>query len=216
MISEYWHTFLGQYHKRRGIRLLSKACFQKAQSHFEKSILYIEDIESLYFYAVCLISLNKHEQAINYLSQIYEKTPNENIVAATLLECYIVTRKWELATEMIEHPNFVKSENLTLQTLITVAQDPEKREIYASSKEHFFTAMNDLKNKKIDDALRNIEKAIEYEPENPSYYYTASLIVYEGRRPKADVTFYLEKAIKYAPQNEQYKKLLHHIQTRYK
>jgi tetratricopeptide (TPR) repeat protein len=216
MFLEYFDSFRGRYHRQRGLYHLSKCNFEKALRHFEKALLFAEDMDSRFFYAVCLVSLNQHEKAITHLEQVFEQSPGENLVAATLTECYFVTRQWEKAEVIYEKYSLQTSEIAAIKKFGVMLKDPLKRENYANSKECFFNALKALEARETEQALEYIKVAIEFDDSNASYYYTASLILFKGKKPKQQIVPFLEKAIALSPNNVEFKKQLHYIQTRYK
>ena len=216
MFSNIFNSFLANYHKKRGLRFIHHSKFKEAIHHFEKAFLFCEDLDNLFFFAVCLISLNRHEKAISYLERIFEESSENILISATLTECYLTTREWDKAEKMINKLLISHQENQLFQKYHTIVEDPILREKYALGKEHFYHATDELEKKQFDNAIDNIKKAIEYDSNNASYYFTASLILEKGKKQKQDIAEYLEKAILFAPQNETYKKKLHYIKTRYR
>ena len=215
MISEYFDIFKGKYHKLRGIRFMSRARFKKALTHFERAILLHEDLDSMFYYSTCLISLNQHNKAISYLERVLEKSAENILVSTMLAECYLVDREWEKAEQFINTLQVNNEENQFVLKLQNIAQCPVLRENYATSKEYFFKSMDDLENTRYDSAFENIKKAIEFDDENSSHYFTAGLILFTAKKPKQEIENYLEKAISLSPQNENYKQQLHFIKTKY-
>ena len=216
MLSDIFNILLAKYHKKRGLRFLTCSKFKTALHHFEKAFLLLEDSDSLFFFTICLISLNKHEKAISYLERIYEQSPENILVSATLTECYLTTREWDKAEKIINMLLLNHHQNQLFQKYHTIVEDPVLREKYAIGKEHFYRATDELEKKQFDNAIENVKKALEFDQNNASYCFTASLILEQGKKPKQEIVEYLEKAIFLAPLNETYKKKLHYIKTRYR
>jgi len=216
MISDLINIFLVKYHKKRGCRFLHNGQCTKAKYHFEKSLLYGEDFESRFFYALCLMSVNKHNEAIIHFEQVVGIAPDDFVTFISLIECYLVTQNWEKAIELVNNQIEQYKENLIVQKLYKIANDPILREEYVMSKVSYFQALEDFDNKKLTSAFENIVKAIELDKTNSVYYYTAAMILLKDKKPKEEIEFYLEKAVFLSQNKVQYKKQLHFIKTRYK
>ena len=216
MLKHYIDLFWSRFHFRRGLRLLGRSMFQKAASHFEKSMLLDGLTESFFYFAICMIALNRHNHAIKYLEDILEKHDDNMLAATTLAECYMVVREWDKAERILGVLQSKYTENLTIKYLYVTVSDPAERERYAQAKEYFFLAKEALEKKQYDTAIDNITKAIDRNDTNASYYFFASIVMLEAKRDKKEVEQYLEKAVYLRPNNESYKRQLRYVKMRYK
>ena len=216
MIDSFWNMFLEKYHQNRGIRLMRKSQYKNAFYHFEKALLLKDSTVNYFYYSVCLIALNKHKSAIGYLEKIFDKHNDMILVSTTLAECYLVVRDWCKADDFLGFLVNKHKDNVFINRLWDISQDPILREKYAASKECFYKAVEQLDAKEYDTSIEQIKCAIDLDEMNSAYYYLAAIILLQGKRPKSEVESYMEKAVLLAPYNEEYKKKLQYVKTRYK
>jgi len=216
VIRSYWHIFLEKYHQKKGIRLLGRSRYKEAFQQFERALLLNDSTVNYFYYSVCLISMNRHRQAIGYLEKIFDKHDDMILISTTLAECYLVVRDWCKADDFLGFLVNKYSENVFIKRLWDISQDPILREKYASSKEYFYKAVEELEIKNYTAALEQIKQAIVIDELNSVYYFFAGIILLQAKSPKHEVEDYLEKALALSPYNEQYKKKLHWVKTRYK
>ena len=205
-----------KFHLRRGLKYLHRSEYKKAQKHFE-SVLHINKSYLNYFYySVVLIALNQHEQAISYLEKIINEHSEDILIAVTLAECYMVVREWAKAEDLLMFLNKTFPNNLTVKFLYETCKNPISREKYACGKEYFINAKIKTDSKEYDAALEEMNKAIELNEANASYYFYAGYIALQGKKRKEEVEAYFENAVFLAPQNEGFKKQLQYVKTCYK
>jgi tetratricopeptide (TPR) repeat protein len=216
MIGGYINYFKEKYHQRRGIRLINYYNFLGALLQFEKAILINPSDVNFFYYAICLIALNNHEKAINYLEKIVKEQTDNLLINTTLCECYFVIRNWDKATEILIKLNEKASENTTIKHFSEIINDDVKRENYAKAKEFFYNAQQQFTKKNMEKAIQDIKLAIEFDPTNSSYHYFAGIILLKSNADKTEIEEYLEKAIMLSPKNENYKSQLNLVKTRYK
>ncbi|MCK9329885.1 MAG: CDC27 family protein [Candidatus Cloacimonetes bacterium] len=216
MIKEYYNTFWNKYHQIRGVKLLQRNLIKKARFHFEKALMHKESYESYYCIAICFMSHRNYKYAITYFEKVLEKLPEEKLTLLSLTECYLITREWEKAEDILNMLSQKITNNHTLNKFLSISNDPILREKYAESKEYYFNARDEYDNKNYDLAYENILKAIELNTDNASYHYFAGIILLTARKPKNQLEIYFENAVRLSPENITYKKQLQFIKTKYK
>jgi tetratricopeptide (TPR) repeat protein len=207
--------FWGKYHLRRGLKMLQSSRYKQAAYHFEKAILLDGSIESFFYYAVTLVSLHKHKEAIAYLERILEKTDDNIMVSTMLADCYLVVREWEKAERLLSYLKGKYVNNIVIEQLYIISQDAVLREKYAEGKECFYMALDLLDKRDMERSFESIKKAIELDETNASYYFLAGVILMQDNQPKENVEAYLEQAVLLSPQNENFKRQLQFVKTRY-
>jgi tetratricopeptide (TPR) repeat protein len=215
MFGQYWDMFWGKYHLRRGLRMLQGSKYKKAAYHFEKAILLLDSTESFFYYAVTLVSLHKHKEAIAYLERIVEKTDDNILVSTTLADCYLVVREWEKAEQLLRYLKGKYVNNIVIEQLYIISQDAILREKYAEGKECFYMALDLLDKRDMEQSFESIKRAIELDETNASYHFLAGVILMQDNQPKENLEAYFEQAVLLSPQNENFKRQLQYVKTRY-
>jgi tetratricopeptide (TPR) repeat protein len=208
--------FAEKYHQRRGLRLLHKTAFEKAAYHLEKALVLNASTVNLFYFAVALVALNRHTEAVVYLEKVIDEHVDNLLISTTLVECYLVIREWEKAEKLVNYLHTKNPENSTVKFLYETTSDPIIRDKYACGKEQFFLAKDAMNKKDLKVAYEHISRAVELDEKNAAYLFYAAYILLMDRRPKIEVEQYLEKAVLYAPQNEGYKRQLQFVKTKYK
>jgi len=216
MLNILINTLREKYHQKSGLKCLAHSKFQQALQHFERALVYHASTENYYYYAIILISLHKHQEAIPFLEKILHNHEDSLLIVISLAECFLVTREWGKAEMFLEYYYAKNKENLLLKKMYLIAYDVSLREKYAESKEFYFLALEFLEKKDYLVALLNIEKALELDELNTTYLYLASVLMIKAKKPKEEIAPYLEKAVLFARENDKYKKQLHYLKTRYK
>ena len=227
MIENFLNTLIVKYHQRRGLHFLNLSRYKKAILHFEKALLLNDSVENFFYFSICLIALNKHQEAISYLERIMDRQTEDILISSSLMECYLVVREWEKGERLANYLAEKFPTNTFVQKLKSIIIDPIKREKYATAKESFFTAVDFIEKKEYDAAFEAIKTAIDLDESNAAYYYLAGTILLKPhpRRmsgdaawkvafPVQDHLYYFEKAVLLAPQNESYKRHLQYLKTK--
>ena len=207
-------TYSEKYHQKKGIKFLSRAKYQKSLHHFEKALLINDSTVNNFYYSISLIALNRHSEAITFLEKIIDSHTNDILISSTLTECYLAVREWEKAEHLADYLLEKFKENTFIQKLHSITNDVVLREKYAAAKESFYKTIENMDNKDYEAAFLEINKAIEMDEENASYYFLAGTILMQANRKKEEYVLYYEKAVLLAPKNESYKKHLRYVKTR--
>ena len=216
MLKDILDKLKEKYHQRLGLRSLHRSEYIKAHYHFEKILKINNSYLNYFYYSVVLIALNRQEQAITYLEKIIDTHSEDILIAVTLAECYMVVREWAKAEDLLTYLNKKFPNNTTVKFLFETCKNTISREKYACGKEYFIKAKNNTDIKDFDAALEDINKAIELNEANASYYFYAGYIALQGKKNKEQVEAYFENAVFLAPQNESFKKQLQYVKTRYR
>ena len=208
--------FKERYHQRCGLKHLHRSDYKKALKHFESALAISKSYLNYFYYSVILIALDRHELAITYLEKIIHDHSEDILIAVTLAESYMVVREWAKAEDLLTFLNKKFPNNTTIKFLFETCKNPIGREKYACGKEYFIKAKNNTDIKNYDAALEDINKAIELNEANASFYFYAGYIALQGKKRKEEVEAYFENAVFLAPQNEGFKKQLQYVKTCYK
>lgn len=204
------------WYLKRGLILLKKGRVSAALNYFEKALILDNIAKNNFYYAMCLIATGKHEKAIPHLEKIVDELNDDNVVSCSLAECYMVTRYWDKAEDLLSYLVKVLPGSKIVNKLHDYCQDPVLREKYAQSREYYYISINALDSKNIDKALEYAFKSLELDEENSSCHYLVALVMINAKKPKKEIEPYLEKAVMLAPANEAFKKQLQYLKTRYK
>lgn len=152
--------------KKRGQKLLTKQKFEKAYHIFQKTVLLNNSVENRFNLAITLLSLSEYSKAEKYLTDIFDEFPENEINLLALAECYIMQRKWDVATASYENLYKLNPENKSYKQHLQIAKDVVAREKYVKAKELFAKATIELSKKNDKNALEILLEANEYFPQD--------------------------------------------------
>lgn len=152
--------------KKRGQKLLSKNDFEKAYLVFQKVILLNNSVENKFNLALSLLSLSEFSKAENYLNDIYNEYPENELNLLALAECNIMQKKWDEAIKFYKMTVKLFPGKKTFKNYLNIAEDVVAREKYVKAKELFRAATIELKHKNDENALNILLEANEYFPED--------------------------------------------------
>jgi tetratricopeptide (TPR) repeat protein len=207
MIGKLFKNIIEKYYLNRGLKYFKRAKYEKSEQCFKKALDSKHSDHSSYLLATSLIAQYKHPEAITYLEKIEHREENL-LITSTLIECSLVSRNWDKASEIISHIKDSYPNNTLILNFSEIANNNEKREAYALGKEYFFKANQFFDKQEFTEALSSIKKAIEIDEANSSYSYLAGIISVKAKNPKDETIRLFEKAVKLSPQNDNYKKAL--------
>ncbi|HPM01691.1 MAG TPA: tetratricopeptide repeat protein [Candidatus Cloacimonadota bacterium] len=216
MIFDYFKRFQEKYYQTRGQRMLSRGVKDKAYHYFQKALLLNANYINQYNMGLVLITMNKHEMALDYLEKVLNQYPDNEVILTTIAETYTILRKWNQATECYkklskEHPDFP-----LYQKNYKRIKSESEREKYVCSRELFFKGMDYQDNKSFNEAIKTFEEALALDPDNAMIYNTLGITMMKANRPKKDIESCFEKAVQLSPSNTGYKHNLAKIKTRKK
>ena len=148
--------------KKRGQKLLSKNDFEKVYLVFQKVILLNNSVENKFNLAISLLSLSEYSKAENYLIDIYNEYPENELNLLALAECNIMQQKWDEAIRFYKMTVKLFPGKKTFNNYLKIAEDVVAREKYVKAKELFRIATIELKQKNDKNALSILLEANEY------------------------------------------------------
>ncbi len=189
--------------KKRGQKLLSKNDFEEAYLVFQKVILLNNSVENKFNLAITLLSLSKYSKAENYLIDIYDEYPENELNLLALAECNIMQKKWDEAIGFYKMIVKLFPGKKAFNNYLKIAEDVVAREKYVKAKELFRTATIELKQKNDENALSILLEANEYFPEDATILNNiATLYIMLKDFPKA--YSYSMKAISIRPDDPRF------------
>ena len=210
--------------KSIGIRLLREKKYLESLSKLEEALqLSPNDLELLFYEAICLYHLGNLDKASNLVEKLYEMD-SENIIGGLPKVCCMIllkagkTQKAEklIKENLIKYPDDPQFLNMLGYSYEKENRYKEAEEIYRSileSEKENTNACNSMayilakQEKNLEEAFELIRTALKKEPGNPAYLDTEAMILAAQGKPE-DAIKKLKAALKYAPDS---KEILRHL-----
>ena len=193
--------------QKKGQKFLTSGKIEKAHGIFQKVILLDNSTENLFNLALSLMSLARYSEAEGYLRKIEENFPDHELNTLTLAESLIMQKKWDEAIRFYEKASQINPRNEAYKKYVAISKDVVAREKYVKSKEFFQEAIEELRHKNDERALKILQKANEYFPGNPNILNNIGTL-YLNLKNYIKAYSYFVKAISFDPKNEKFQKNL--------
>lgn len=193
--------------QKRGQKFLTSGKIEKAYGIFQKVILLDNSTENLFNLALSLMSLARYSEAESYLRKIEENFPDHEMNTLTLAESLIMQKKWDEAIKFYENASQINPRSEAYKKYVAISKDVVAREKYVKSKEFFQEAIEELRHKNDEKALKILQKANEYFPGNPNILNNIGTLYLNLKNYKKAYSYFI-KAISYDPKNEKFQKNL--------
>ena len=193
--------------QKKGQQFLTSGKIEKAHEIFQKVVLIDNSTENLFNLALSLMALARYSKAEGYLRKIEENFPDHELNTLTLAESLIMQKKWDEAIKFYEKANQINPRSEAYKKYLAISKDVVAREKYVKSKEFFQEAIEKLGCKNDDEALKILQKANEYFPENPNILNNIGILYLNLKKYKQAYS-YFAKAISLDPKNNKFQKNL--------
>lgn len=193
--------------QKKGQKFLTSGKIEKAHGIFQKAILLDNSTENLFNLALSLMSLARYSEAEGYLLKIEENFPDHELNTLTLAESLIMQKKWDEAIKFYEKASQINPRSEAYKKYVAISKDVVAREKYVKSKEFFQEAIEELRHKNDEKALKILQKANEYFPGNPNILNNIGTLYLNLKNYKKAYSYFI-KAISYDPKNEKFQKNL--------
>lgn len=192
-------------------RIYEKSEPEKAYNHYLAAAL---DLKKTNLYSASIQLLNsaleirKDAPVLHYyLSELYEKQGNYSMAILHMKKAYPNTKKITslLHLSYLHHMN---NDNKSSEKYILIAEkeNPDNSRIF------FWRGVMDLDNKKYDSSISNLNKSLELEATDSSYFYLA--VNYDKVSKLGKAISSLEKAVELNSKNEEYQNYLAYLYAR--
>ena len=205
---DYFEDFKKAYYRNKGQKLLVKGVPEKAYKYLEKALLLDHSAANMYNLALALLTMGKLDEAKEYLENICEEFPGNELATLTLSELYMQKRDWEKAVILLQQLTKLHPSNLNYKKYLARVSNPKTRENYIKAKELLNESQVLIQQKRFKDATEKLKKAEKLDPENPyiknnlgSYY-----LMLEKDAKKAFA--YFKEAFELEPNNPKFKQNL--------
>ncbi len=193
--------------QKKGQKFLTSGKIEKAHGIFQKVVLIDNSTENLFNLALSLMSLARYSEAEGYLRKIEENFPDHELNTLTLAESLIMQKKWDEAIKFYEKASQINPRSKAYKKYLTISKDVIAREKYVKSKEFFQEAIEELRHKNDEKALKILQKANEYFPGNPNILNDIGTLYLNLKNYKKAYSYFI-KAISYDPKNKKFQKNL--------
>ncbi|MBC8414891.1 MAG: tetratricopeptide repeat protein [Candidatus Cloacimonetes bacterium] len=191
----------------KGQKFLTSGKIEKAHGIFQKVVLIDNSTENLFNLALSFMGLVRYSEAEGYLRKIKENFPDHELNTLTLAECLIMQKKWDEAIKFYEKASQINPCSEAYKKYVAIAKDVVAREKYVKSKEFFQEAIEELRCKNDEKALKIMQEANEYFPRNPNILNNIGTIYLNLKKYKPAYS-YFAKAISLDPENKKFQKNL--------
>ena len=202
-------TFREKYYLLRGQRFLMKGNPEKAYFYFQKAVFLGGSDQVHYSMGLCLVSMNRYQEAEHFLKKAVDKFPENDLVLVTYAECMLMQRKWEQARGIFE--KLCELNNSKYAKYLSVAIDPIKRDKYVAAKESFNEAQKAINNRDFESALTLLQKAYELDNHNAYVVNNIGSVMLSLGKPLKEVYGYFEKAVVIDPDNQKFRQNLLYV-----
>ena len=193
--------------QKKGQKFLTSGKIEKAHGIFQKVVLINNSTENLFNLALSLMALVRYPEAESYLRKIKENFPDHELNTLTLAECLIMQKKWDEAIKFYEKASQINPRSKAYKKYVAITKDVVAREKYVKSKEFFQEAIEELRCKNDEKALKILQEANEYFPGNPNILNNIGTLYLNLKYYKKAYS-YFTKAISLDPENKKFQKNL--------
>jgi len=179
---------------RQGIRLLRDGKSLEAKLIFQKVLVSEADhVEAHHYLAVALGIEGKFEESIQHFKTALGLKPSLSKARSRLIDLYLATAQLESARESIESALFFleDQEGLEAQTLELQLEHLEDRIV---SEDLIDKAMQQIKDKKKEEAVTSFKQLIRIHPEHALAYFNLGILSAQEKKFDQAIPFF-EKAI---------------------
>ena len=189
------------------MKLLRKGKFLRALIHFQRAALIRTSPDNLFNVGLALLSMSRFSDAENYLEQVFESLPDNEVCGLSLGECYLRQKKWKKAEEVYSKLNEALPRNQSIKEYLELSREVIFREKYVKARDLMDEGLALLNSRKIDEALTILEEALTFEGNNPNILNGIGVIHLKKKKYREAYTFF-EKALTHAPGNRYIRKNL--------
>ena len=193
--------------QKKGQKFLTSGKIEKAHGIFQKVVFIDNSTENLFNLALSLMSLARYSEAEGYLRKIEENFPDHEMNTLSLAESLIMQKKWDEAIKFYKKASQINPRSKAYKKYVEISKDVIAREKYVKSKEFFQEAIEELRHKNDEKALKILQKANEYFPGNPNILNNIGTLYLNLKNYKKAYSHFV-KAISYDPKNEKFQKNL--------
>lgn len=202
------------YAQKRGLRLLSRGYPKKAYTFFEKALFSEANGANYFNMGICLMALNKHQEAAVHLQKALQFYPKNDIILLTAGENFLMLRAWEEAITCYENLTEIHPGSPKFEAYLLRAKDVVIRERYVISNEKFAASQTYIMQKKYEEALQLMQEAFALNPQNAVIANNlGSLSLVMGKGETAALP-YFETALNLEPSNPRFRENVTLMQKR--
>ena len=162
--------------------------------------------ENKFNLALCKMNLREYEQAIELLEPIHKLIPNQMFAGVTYAQCLMLAKHFTEAEAVYQQLYEQNPDNNLLKVLITLVQDPVGRDKFVTSLDIQYQASLLEENKKPEEALKLLTKAVELTPEDAGLHNNIGAVKLKLKYPKAEIMADFSRAMQLSPDNDRYKR----------
>lgn len=199
----------------RGQRYLSRGQFERALHLFRKALLIAPTPENTFNLALALTALKKFPEAEEYLRKLFQEYPDNELSSLTLAQVLLRQRKWKEVATVYRQLLNKNPQNKTISKYLERAEDVVAREKYVRAQELSDSAQRELEARKYQQALEQLQKALEYEPLDPNIVHNTGY-VHMKLKNYQQAHKYLEQALSLVPDNKTFQRNLNLVRSRLK
>ncbi len=211
---EILNSFLEKYRLIRGRRLLMKGHAHKALDYFEKIVVQNPCDQNLFMLSLALVALNRYKEAEKHLETVYNAHGQNELVLLSYAECLTMLRKWDSAEVVFAQLTRLQPDYPRYREYLDMIRDSVKRDRFVISREFYAKAQLQVEEKLYEQALDNLMKAHQVDPENATVVNNIGSVLLLMRKPASEALEWFEKALALDPENHRFRENLQHIKRK--
>lgn len=179
---------------------------KKALSLFELLCRWNDVPENRFNLALGKMNLRRYDDAIALLEPIHAQIPNQLFAGVTFGQCLLLAKRFSAAEELYQKLLETNPDSSLLRSLLAISQDPVGRDRFASSLDLQFQASLLEEERKPEEALTLLQKAVGLTPDDAALHNNLGALKLKLKHPTAQVMEEFQKAMHLSPDNDRYKR----------